>query len=85
MWLEIDKGYYCQNCENIIKKQKHQIDEKVRRQDNYFSTTLPYADKKIREIYYSMANTTYNSSKDMIKHLQQLKGKTKLKFYKKYK
>ena len=29
-----------------------------------------------------MVNTTYNSSEDMIKKLQQLKGKTKLKFYK---
>ena len=30
-----------------------------------------------------MANTTYNSSEDMINKLQSLKGKTKLKFYKK--
>ena len=29
-----------------------------------------------------MANTTYRSSKDMIIKLQQLKGRTKLKFYK---
>ena len=29
-----------------------------------------------------MANTTYNSSEDMINKLQSLKGKTKLKFYK---
>ena len=27
-WLEIDKGYYCKNCEYIINKQKHQIDKK---------------------------------------------------------
>ena len=27
-WLEFDKGYYCQNCEYIINKQKHQIDKK---------------------------------------------------------
>ena len=27
-WLEFDKGYYCENCENIINKQKHQIDKK---------------------------------------------------------
>ena len=30
-WLEFDKGYYCQNCEYLITKQKHQIDRKVRR------------------------------------------------------
>ena len=29
-----------------------------------------------------MVNTTYNSTEDMINKLQQLKGKTKLKFYK---
>ena len=29
-----------------------------------------------------MVNTTYNSTEDMIKKLQSLKGKTKLKFYK---
>ena len=29
-----------------------------------------------------MVNTTYNSSEDTIKKLQELKGKTKLKFYK---
>ena len=28
-WLEFDKGYYCQTCEYIINKQKHQIDKKV--------------------------------------------------------
>ena len=26
--LELDKGYYCRNCEYIINKQKHQIDNK---------------------------------------------------------
>ena len=36
-WLEVDKGYYCKNCEYIINKQKHQIIKKVLRQDNYFS------------------------------------------------
>ena len=28
IWLQFDKGYYCQNCEYIINKQKHQIDKK---------------------------------------------------------
>ena len=42
-WLEFDKSYYCQNCEYILKKQKHQIDNKVRRQDHFLSTRLPYA------------------------------------------
>ena len=30
----------------------------------------------------NMINTTYNSTEDMISKLQELKGKTKLKFYK---
>ena len=27
-WLEFDKGYWCKNCENIVNKQRHQIDKK---------------------------------------------------------
>ena len=81
-WLEFDKGYYCTNCEYIINKQKHQIDKNVLRQSHDFSSRLNYANKKIREIYISMVNTNYNSTEDMINKLQQLKGKTKLKFYK---
>ena len=81
-WLEFDKGFYCQNCEYIINKQKHQIDKKVLRQSHDFSTRLNYANTKIREIYINMVNTNYNSIEDMINKLQQLKGKTKLKFYK---
>ena len=82
-WLEFDKGYCCKNSEYIINKQKHQIDKKkVLRQDHYFSTRINYANKKIREIGMNMVNTTYNSTKNMIDKLQQLKGKTNLKFYK---
>ena len=81
-WLEFDKGSYCQNCEYIINKQKHQIDKKVLRQSHDFSFRLNYANKKIREIYINMVNTTYNSTEDIFIKLQQLKGKTKLKFYK---
>ena len=33
----------------------------------------------------NMVNTTYSSTDDMIDKIQKLKGKTKLKFYKKYK
>ena len=72
-WLEFDKSYYCQNCEYIINKQKHQIDNKVRRQDHYFSTRLPYANEKIREFWKNKVNTTYNSTEDLINKLQQLK------------
>ena len=79
-WLEFDKGYYCKNCEFIINKRKHQIDKKVLRQERDFSTRLNYANKKIREIWMNMVNTTYNSTEDMINKLHELKGKTKLKF-----
>ena len=81
-WLELDRGYYCKNCEYIISKQKHHIDKKVLRQDRDFSTRINYANKKIREIWMNMVNTTYNSTEDMINKLEKLKGKTKLKFYK---
>ena len=51
------------------------------KQDQFLSTRFPYADKKIREIYFSMTNTIYNSSEEMINKVQLLKGKTKLKFH----
>ena len=81
-WLDFDIGFYCRNCGDIINEQKHQIDKKVRSQDHYFSTTLAYADKNIRKIFYSMVKTTYKSPEDMNNKLQSLKGKTKIKFYK---
>ena len=52
------------------------------RQDRDFSTRLNYANKQIREIWMNIVNTTYNSTEDIIKNIQELKGKTKLKFYK---
>ena len=72
-WLDFDKGYYCTNCEYINNKQKLQIDKKVVRQDRDFSTRLNYANKKIREIYINMVNTTYNSTEVMINKLQSFK------------
>ena len=58
-WLEFDKGFYCQNCEYIINKQRHQINKKFLRQGRDFSTRLNYANTKIREIFVNMVNTTY--------------------------
>ena len=34
------------------------------------------------DIWMSMVKTTYISTEDMIKKIQELKGKTRLKFYK---
>ena len=81
-WIEFNKSFYCQNCEYIINKQKHQIDKNILRQDRDFSTRLNYANKKIREIYINMVKTNYNSTEEMINKLQNLKGKTKLKLCK---
>ena len=75
--LDFDKGYYCKNCENLINKQKNQIDKNVFRQVRGFSTRLNYGNTKIRDIFIKMVNTTYNSSEDMINKLQFLTGKTK--------
>ena len=58
------------------------MDKKVLRQDRDFSTRLNYANKNIIDIWMNMVNTIYNSTEDMINKLQQLKGKTKLKFSK---
>ena len=83
-WLKFDDGYYCCKCEYIINKEKHEIDKKnVLRQFHDFSTSLNYAKKKLRKIWMNTVNTTYNSLQDMINKLQQLKGKTKLKFFQK--
>ena len=41
------------------------------------------ADEKIREINYSIVNTTYISTQDMNNKLQNLKCETKLKILKK--
>ena len=37
----------------------------------------------IREVWMNMVNTTYISTEDIFDKLQQLRGKAKLKFYKK--
>ena len=66
----------------IITNRNIRLIKKVLRQDHYFSTRLPYADKRIREIWMNMVNTRYNTTEDMIDILQQLEGRTKLQFYK---
>ena len=78
-WLEFDKGYYFRNCEYIIKNKNTKLIKKVLRTSHDFSTRLNYANKKLRELYISIANSTEDG---VIDKLQQLKGKTKLKFFK---
>ena len=51
-WIEFDRRFSFPNCEVFIQ-QKHQIDDRVLRQDKTFSTRLPYANKKFRERYIS--------------------------------
>ena len=69
---------------NIVSTSKYiRWIKKVLRQDHYLSTRLPYANKKIGEIWMSIVITTCNSTQDMNIKLQLLKGKSKLKFYKK--
>ena len=58
------------------------MDKKILRQDHDFSTSLNYANKKIRDIWMNLVNIYYNSTEDMNKKLQQIKGKTKLNFFK---
>ena len=65
-WIDINKCYYCRNCEFIMNNQKHQIDKKVLRQSHDFSTRLPYSSKKIGEIWMNTVNTEYISTQDMI-------------------
>ena len=51
------------------------------RQDRNFSTRLLYANKKIQEIHFSMMNTKYETTEDMIIKFRSIKGKTKLTFH----
>ena len=82
-WVENDKGWFCQICEYNINKQKHQIDKMVLGQDHNFSTRLRFADKNTRGKNFPLANIKYDTSQDMINKVEQLKGKTNLKFYQK--
>ena len=76
--IDIDQGYFCEICQYISYKQKHEIDEKLLRQNNIFSERLPCANEKIEELYFFMMNK--NTKEDLINELQFLKGKTKLNF-----
>ena len=51
------KVIFDQNVNLILFKKKHQIDKKLFRQDPNFSIRLPFATKKIRELYYAMVDT----------------------------
>ena len=73
--VSIAKRVYSVSTKNI------NLIKRNRRQYQYFSTRLPHAYKKIRELYSSMVSTTYNSKQDMIIKLQSSKGKTKMNFY----
>ena len=48
--------------------------------DKIFSSRLPYANRKFREIYFCKTNVKYRTTEDFITNLKESKGKTKLKF-----
>ena len=52
-WIEFDEGFYCESCQRFIIKQKHQTDQKIRRQDKTFSERLPFVNKKIKGRIFS--------------------------------
>ena len=79
--IEFDKGWVGQIFIYIVKEQKHQIDKKVLRQYHKFSTRLPFSEKTIREINFSLAKAKYETTQDINDNLQQLKSKTEPKFY----
>ena len=49
IWLKFDKGWFCLSCKYIINKQKHQIYEKVLRQDHCVSNRLNYVKKRLEK------------------------------------
>ena len=58
-FTEFDQGYFCQNCEFMLIKPKHQIVEKIRREKNTLSETLPYANTKFKQVCYCMMVIKY--------------------------
>ena len=79
-WLGFDKGYDWQNSETFLINKNIKLIKKFL--DKIIILQLDYQMlKKIGEKYYSMNNTKYSATQDMIIKLQELKGKTKLKFY----
>ena len=60
-WIQFDKTQFCQNLEHTVDKQKHQIDKKVFGQGDSFPKRLPYAYRKIREIFFSMVNVNFKT------------------------
>ena len=77
--IEFHKEFYSQNYE-LISFWKNQI-QKYLDKLTKFSTRLPYAIRKIREIYFAMMNTEFRTIEDMIIELQNLEGKTKVRFH----
>ena len=75
-WIELDKGHFSPICEPNIIKRRHQIDQKASRQDKFFSTEVPNANKKTTEKYCSSMNTKYKTIERMILKLQSLEGET---------
>ena len=51
-WTEYTHGCFCRTLEFDINtiKQRHVTDKKLHRQDRYFSSRLPYANKETREV-----------------------------------
>ena len=79
--IEFGKRYFRENCQIFNSKRKHQIDEKVQKQDKIFSNRPSYGNKKIREKCFSLMNTNFKTIKDLIKKPQNMKYKTKLKLH----
>ena len=64
--------------------EKHQISKEVFKWDRNISSTLPYANiKDQRNIFFSLANREFESTKDIINKWQLFKEKTKLGYYQK--
>ena len=80
-WIDFDKGYHCQNSQYINAKRKYQTDKRVRRKDGNFSTRPPYANKKMREIYFSTMNTKYKKGEELMNKGPKKNGRAKYKFH----
>ena len=78
--IESDERNHCKTCHFNNNKRKHQLDEKVFRQNRNLFTSLPYANENIKEIHFSLIKRLYESTKKMADNLKHSQGLENKKF-----
>ena len=77
--IEYPSHYQCEACDVFIQKSKPEINKKDLRKESFFGIRLPYADKKLKEIYYKLFQKNYTSYKDILIDFKNLGKKLTLR------